>query len=66
MRDAKEEGAVRQEGPQEIFIALDHASLGASGVGEGGDLEEGPVGQRIELEEAPEILDRVELRSVGR
>lgn len=40
--------------------------MDASGRGDVVEPEEGEVSQRLELEESPEVLDRIELGSVGR
>jgi hypothetical protein len=56
---------VIQEGAQELFIALEGASVGAGGCSDLVEAEERDVGQGVELEERPEVLDGVELGSVG-
>ena len=54
------------EGTEEPGAALDGAAGPAGRVGEGVDLHQGEVGQRIQLEVAPQILHGVELRRIGR
>jgi hypothetical protein len=56
---------VSEEGSQESFIVLDGPGVVSGGRSDLVELEEGEVGQRVELEEGPEVLDRVELGSVG-
>jgi hypothetical protein len=55
---------VSEEGSQELLIVLDGPGVVAGGGSDLVKLEEGEVGQRVELEEGPEVLDRVELGSV--
>lgn len=58
--------SVTQESAQQIGLALDRARGGARTACEAGQIEGGIVGERIGFEVRPEILDRVELRGVGR
>ncbi len=45
---------------------LDGAAGAAGRIGQGGNLHEGEVGQRVELEVGPEVLHGIELRGIGR
>lgn len=40
--------------------------MAAPGRGEQGDVGAGKIGERVGLEVAPQVLDRIQLRSVGR
>lgn len=55
-----------EKGAQQDLVVLDQSCRGSRGLGEVGDVEESEVGHRVELEVGPEVLDRVELGSVGR
>lgn len=54
------------EGAERAGFVLERARVAASGGGERPDLGIGQVGQRVGLQAAPQVLDRVQLRGVGR
>lgn len=53
------------KGTKEGLFSLDGTAVAPGGLSERIDIEERPIGQRIHLQIAPEILHRVEFRSVG-
>ena len=53
------------KGTKEGLFSLDGTTVTPAGLGQRIDVEERPVGQRVHLQIAPDILHRVEFRSVG-
>ena len=51
---------------QQVGAALNRPCAGSGGVGEFLDFGDREIGQRISLEIAPKVFDRIEFRSVGR
>ena len=55
-----------QKGSEKAGLALERPSLAPCGRREFLEVEEGEIGQRVQLQVAPHVLDGIELRRVGR
>ena len=54
-----------QEGPEKIGLALKRPGVAPCGRRELLEIEESQIGQRVELQIAPHVLDGIQLRRVG-
>lgn len=66
LSEAQRQASVSKEAAQQVLAALSAARSAASAVGEELQIGDGIVGEGIGLEPSPQVLDRVELRSVRR
>jgi hypothetical protein len=57
---------VFNKGTKEGLFSLDGTTVAPGGLSERIDIEEGPIGQRVHLQIAPDILHRIEFWSIGR
>jgi hypothetical protein len=53
------------KGTKKGLFSLDGTTMAPGGRSERIDIKEGPIGQRVHLQIAPDILHRIEFRSIG-
>ena len=66
LAEAQRKRTVPDEGAQQAGFVLEGAGVSAAGGGEQIDVGASEIGQRLSLEVAPHIFDRIQLRGVGR